>query len=201
MFPILPGSHLPLNNPALEFIKYVCKVLSLDSNITNQVNKLKRDLLRLIDVGEFSEDAQFQDPCRSYILPEIICRSCNFCRDLDLCKDPSLSQDGSVLPQWICSNCQAEYDTDSIEMSLVEALQKKMMAFMLQDLMCLKCKGVKEANMPVYCNCAGDFSLTISMKALLDQIDAFRNIAQHYQMSHLWETINWLVQQNSHLNM
>ncbi|CAJ0933209.1 unnamed protein product, partial [Ranitomeya imitator] len=200
MFPILPGSHLPLNNPALEFIKYVCKVLSLDSNITNQVNKLKRDLLRLIDVGEFSEDAQFQDPCRSYILPEIICRSCNFCRDLDLCKDPSLSQDGSVLPQWICSNCQAEYDTDSIEMSLVEALQKKMMAFMLQDLMCLKCKGVKEANMPVYCNCAGDFSLTISMKVLLDQIDAFRNIAQHYQMSHLLETINWLVQQNSHLN-
>ncbi|XP_073410903.1 DNA polymerase epsilon catalytic subunit A [Dendrobates tinctorius] len=201
MFPILPGSHLPLNNPALEFIKYVCKVLSLDSNIANQVNKLKRDLLRLIDVGEFSEDAQFRDPCRSYILPEIICRSCNFCRDLDLCKDPSLSQDGSVLPQWICSNCQAEYDTDSIEMSLVEALQKKMMAFMLQDLMCLKCKGVKEANMPVYCNCAGDFSLTISMKALLEQVDAFRNIAQHYQMSHLLETINWLVQQNSHLNV
>lgn len=26
MFPILPGSHLPLNNPALEFIKYVCQV-------------------------------------------------------------------------------------------------------------------------------------------------------------------------------
>lgn len=199
MFPILPGSHLPLNNPALEFIKYVCQVLSLDSNITNQVNKLKRDLLRLIDVGEFSDDAQFRDPCRSYILPEIICKSCNFCRDLDLCKDPSLSQDGSVLPQWVCSNCQAEYDTDSIEMALVEALQKKMMAFMLQDLMCLKCKGVKEANMPVYCSCAGDFSLTISMKALMEQVNAFRNIAQHYQMVHLLETISWLVQQNSHL--
>lgn len=26
MFPVLPGSHLVLNNPALEFIKYVCKV-------------------------------------------------------------------------------------------------------------------------------------------------------------------------------
>lgn len=26
MFPALPGSHLLLNNPALEFIKYVCKV-------------------------------------------------------------------------------------------------------------------------------------------------------------------------------
>ena len=26
-FPLLPGSHLPLNNPALEFVKYVCKVI------------------------------------------------------------------------------------------------------------------------------------------------------------------------------
>lgn len=26
MFPVLPGSHLPLHNPALEFIKYVCQV-------------------------------------------------------------------------------------------------------------------------------------------------------------------------------
>ncbi|XP_040208047.1 DNA polymerase epsilon catalytic subunit A [Rana temporaria] len=200
MFPVLPGSHLLLNNPALEFIKYVCEVLSLDSNITNQVNKLKRDLLRLIDVGEFSEFAQFRDPCRSYILPEIICRNCNFCRDLDLCKDPLISQDGSVLPQWVCSNCQTEYDSDNIEMSLVEALQKKMMAFMLQDLVCLKCKGVKEANMPVYCTCAGDFSFTISVKTLMEQVNAFRNIAQHYQMQHLLETINWLMQQNAHLS-
>lgn len=26
LFPVLPGSHLPLNNPALEFVKYVCQV-------------------------------------------------------------------------------------------------------------------------------------------------------------------------------
>lgn len=67
-------------------------MLSLDANITNQVNKLRRDLLRLIEVGEFSDEAQFRDPCRSYVLPEVICRNCNFCRDLDLCKDPALSQ-------------------------------------------------------------------------------------------------------------
>ncbi|KAJ1092585.1 hypothetical protein NDU88_005695 [Pleurodeles waltl] len=199
MFPVLPGSYLPLNNPSLEFIKYVCKVLSLDANITNQVNKLKRDLLRLIDVGEFSEDAQFQDPCRSYILPELICRNCNFCRDLDLCKDPTLAQDGSILPKWICTNCEAEYDSDVIEMALVEALQKKLMAFMLQDLACMKCKGVKEANMPLYCTCAGDFDLTISLKVFVEQIDVFKNIAQHYNMPYLLETIEWLLQRNPHI--
>lgn len=47
---------------------------------------------------------------------------------------PVAFQDGSVLPNWVCSNCQAQYDSDAIEMALVEALQKKMMAFTLQDL-------------------------------------------------------------------
>ncbi|XP_043925704.1 DNA polymerase epsilon catalytic subunit A [Protopterus annectens] len=197
MFPVLPGSYLPLNNPALEFIKCVCKVLSLDTNITNQVNKLKRDLLRLIDVGEFSESAQFKDPCQSYILSEVICRNCNFCRDLDLCKDPSISQDGVVLPKWFCSNCQAEYDSDLIEMALVEALQKKQMAYTLQDLICTKCKGVKESNMPIYCSCAGNFDLTISYKVFLEQINVFRNIARHYSMPFLLENIEWLLQMNT----
>ncbi|RXM93467.1 DNA polymerase epsilon catalytic subunit A, partial [Acipenser ruthenus] len=199
MFPVLPGSHLPLNNPALEFIKYVCKVLSLDSNITNQVNKLKRDLLRLVDVGEFSEHAQFKDPCQSYILPEVICRHCNFCRDLDLCKDPSVVQDGVVTPQWFCSNCQAQYETDAIETALVEALQKKLMTYTLQDLICTKCKGVKQANMPIYCSCAGDFSLSLSIKGFSEQIGVFRNIAAHYSMPFLRENIDWMLQMNPEL--
>ncbi|XP_061624174.1 DNA polymerase epsilon catalytic subunit A isoform X2 [Phyllopteryx taeniolatus] len=193
MFPVLPGSHLPLNNPALEFIKYVCQVLSLDSNIVNQVNKLKRDLLRLVDVGEFSEEARFRDPCISYILPEVICHNCNFCRDLDLCKDPSVAHDGAVLPQWFCSNCQAQYETESIEMALVEALQKKLMSYTLQDLVCTKCKGVKQANMPLYCTCAGDFQLHFPAKNFSEQVTVFRNIASHYKMSFLEETIDWLM--------
>ncbi|XP_075389510.1 DNA polymerase epsilon catalytic subunit A isoform X1 [Tenrec ecaudatus] len=194
MFPQLPGSHLVLNNPALEFTKYVCKVLSLDTNITNQVNKLRRDLMRLVGVGEFSPEAQFQDPCRSYVLPEVICHSCNFCRDLDLCKDSAFSQDGAILPQWLCSNCEEPYDPTVIEAALVEALQKKLMAFMQQDLVCLKCGAVKDTHMPVHCSCAGDFTLTIHTTAFLEQMGIFRNIAQHYGMWYLLETLEWALQ-------
>ncbi|NWX80884.1 DPOE1 polymerase, partial [Alca torda] len=174
-------------------------VLSLDANITNQVNKLRRDLLRLIEVGEFSEEAQFRDPCRSYVLPEVICRNCNFCRDLDLCKDPALSQDGLVLPSWVCANCQAQYDSAAIETALVEALQKKLMAFMLQDLVCKKCHGVKETHMPVYCSCAGDFTLTISSQTFAEHVNVFQNIARHYGMAYLLETVEWLLHANPQL--
>ncbi|ETE60432.1 DNA polymerase epsilon catalytic subunit A, partial [Ophiophagus hannah] len=132
MFPSLPGSHLTLNNPALEFIKHVC-------------------------------------------------------------------QDDTLLPSWLCSNCQSQYDSDAIEMALVEALQKKLMAFTLQDLVCLKCKGIKDTHMPVYCSCAGDFDLLLPTKSFLDHLKVFQGIARHYKMAHLLENVQWLLQMNPQL--
>lgn len=32
---------------------------------------IRRDLLKLIGVGEFSEEAAFKDPCLSFVLPEV----------------------------------------------------------------------------------------------------------------------------------
>ena len=117
----LPGSHLKLTHPALEFVKALCKVLSLDSAIIDPVNQLRRNLLKLIGVGEFSDHAEWKDPCISFILPEVICKQCNHCRDIDLCKDPNVSEDDvQGKPVWICASadCQTPYDTFEIEHQL-----------------------------------------------------------------------------------
>ncbi|XKL62236.1 hypothetical protein PGB90_002069 [Kerria lacca] len=74
-------------NPALEFVKSICQVLSLDKNISEEIAAVRRNLLRLIRVGEFSDLAKWKDPSLSWILPEVICKGCNHCRDIDLCKD------------------------------------------------------------------------------------------------------------------
>lgn len=86
-FPNRPGSHIRMTNPALEFIKAVCHVLGLDSTVESQVQVLKKNLLRLIQVREFSEEVQFRDPCLTLLLPDIMCSNCNYCRDLDLARD------------------------------------------------------------------------------------------------------------------
>lgn len=39
LFPVLPGSHLPLNNPALEFVKYVCQVRNEAAKLTLELPK------------------------------------------------------------------------------------------------------------------------------------------------------------------
>ncbi|XP_070201892.1 DNA polymerase epsilon catalytic subunit A-like [Littorina saxatilis] len=193
-FPRLPGSHLPLNNPALEFVKAVCQVLSLDSNVSLPVSKMRRDLLKLISVGEFSPDAVFVDPCLSYVLPEVICKSCNHIRDLDLCRDPYLSQDGNK--SWSCVQCDTPYDVEEIELNLVAAVHRKSMAYVLQDLKCLKCKMVKENNMRRYCTCAGDYSNNFSTSDLGLQLNTFLSIARHYNMTLLEETVSWIVNMN-----
>ncbi|KAK3734408.1 hypothetical protein QZH41_010067, partial [Actinostola sp. cb2023] len=206
-FPILPGSYLPLNNPALEFVKYICKadtlgtniccparevsglwrglnVLSLDSNTQHQVNKLRRDLLKLIGVGEFSAVATFQDPCLSFVLPEVICQFCNACRDLDLCRDPYIvPAEGNNSASCYCPNCQNEYDMDAIEHQLITAVQKRSMAHVLQDLKCAKCGGVslvtiKDTNMSKYCKCGASFTLVASAAEFAEKMRTFRSIAR-----------------------
>ncbi|XP_069115944.1 LOW QUALITY PROTEIN: DNA polymerase epsilon catalytic subunit A-like [Argopecten irradians] len=194
-FPQRPGSHLLLKNPALEFVKSVCQVLALDSNITLQITKLKRDLLKLIGVGEFSSDAKFLDPCLSYVLPEVICKSCNHVRDLDLCRDPYLNQNDSDAA-WSCVQCKTAYDMTEMEQCLVDSINRKSMAYVLQDLKCVKCQGVKEGNMTKYCQCAGNYTTTADLKDFEKRLRTFRGIASHYNMVVLMETVDWIIKMN-----
>lgn len=94
-FPSMPGTQSKVINPALEFIKAICKVLTLDASISDEVAKLRRNMLKLINVGEFSDSATWTDPCVTVVLPEVICKVCNHCRDIDLCKDANrIERDG-----------------------------------------------------------------------------------------------------------
>ncbi|KAI9339371.1 hypothetical protein BDR26DRAFT_919110 [Obelidium mucronatum] len=90
LFPDLPGSHLDFKNPALEFVKTLVAVLELDKSIERDVRVLKRDLLTLLGIKEFSEEAVFVNPCEPFRLPQIICEYCNLTRDMDLTRDRDL---------------------------------------------------------------------------------------------------------------
>eukprot|EP00794_Sanderia_malayensis_P002850 gene2850-3296_t len=196
-FPILAGSYLVLKNPALEFVKYVCKVLSLDMNIESQVNKLRRDLLRLISVGEFSEEASFKDPCLSFIVPEVICEYCNSCRDLDLCRDPFIiAPKGDSGASIECPDCRNKYSMAFIEEELISMLCRRSMTYTLQDLKCTKCKEVKARNMNIYCDCAGRHTTTFTKSELLEKLQTFRNVAKYYQLLNLEEMTEFLISMN-----
>jgi len=198
-FPVLAGSHLPLTNPALEFVKAVCQVLQLDVNTQNQVAKLRRDLLKLIGIGNFADQAVFQDPCLSFVVAEVICEYCNSCRDLDLCRDPYITPaKGSVAASIRCSNheCNAEYSMTVLEDQLMTMLSRRSMSYALQDLKCMKCKMVKDKNMSKFCSCAGKFQNQITRKSFIEKLNVFRNISKHYQLMNLSEMVDFMLSHN-----
>lgn len=55
--------------------------------VSFQIQSFRRNMLRLIGLGEFSDLAVWKDISYTFILNEVICKACNQCRDVDLCKD------------------------------------------------------------------------------------------------------------------
>ncbi|KAF7989243.1 hypothetical protein HCN44_007840 [Aphidius gifuensis] len=174
--------------PALEFIKSICKVFSLDKEVENEVYELKKNLLRIINIGCFSSTCEWKDPCISFIIPEVICKACNHTRDVDLCKDINQTIIGGI-HIWFCPGCETSYDNNEIEMLLIDMLNRKSMAYLLQDLRCKKCGEVKRENIMSNCTCAGEFKLTMSKDDMLKTIKILRAISKKCQMNRLADLI------------
>jgi DNA polymerase epsilon subunit 1 len=75
-------------NPVLEFIKSVMAVLELDRDVDTEVHVLKRSLLAQVGVAEYSSLAKWENPCPSFILPDVFCGECHESRDINLCYIP-----------------------------------------------------------------------------------------------------------------
>lgn len=194
-FPVRPGSHLRLTQPALEFAKQVCHIMALDKTVEEEVSRMRKALMRLLSVREFSKEAQFVDPCLTYVLPDVICAQCLACRDLDLCRDPNIEPGSSEAPATFhCASCGTPYDRDSLEQRLVEIAEKSSMAYQLQDLACSKCHQVKGDYMSEYCPCSGRFVNQESPAAFRERMLPFRNIARAYEFEWLGDTMSTIMQ-------
>lgn len=178
--------------PAIEFIKALCQILAVDPSIADELDSLRKNMLQLVGLGEFSEKAVWKEPGKSYMLTEMICQACNFCRDVDLLKDKHRAiKDGSQV--WLCSQCYVSYDTEEIEKRLIEALNRKLMSYTLQDLQCVRCKGIKQDNIMEYCSCAGKYNTLIASEEIHGLVKTFNRVADDYSMVLLKEYTSTLV--------
>lgn len=185
IFPRLPGSHLPLHHPGLEFVKYVTRVLELDEVIAYEVHVFKRNALKLVASREFAKDTDFVNPCLTHVLPDMVCTSCKVARDLDVCRDK----------KWACTVCGWSYDAAEIESRLVEVVQRRNMAYQVQDLKCQRCGLVKACLMSEYCDCSGPWENTMNIKDFSKEVSKFVTIAKFYQFEWLEEVALWISNQ------
>ncbi|BBN04847.1 DNA polymerase epsilon subunit 1 [Marchantia polymorpha subsp. ruderalis] len=190
-FPKLAGSHLEMTDAALEFIKHVCAVFMLDQRVQHEVLVLRKNLLKLARVREFSQEATFRDPCLSFILPNVICSYCNDCRDMDLCRDAAL-----IERDWRCVMplCGQPYNREWVENALLQIVRKRERLYHLQDLLCVKCRQVKASHLAEQCTCAGNFRCRESPKDFLQRMRVFHNIAVYHGFDLLQECVSWILQ-------
>lgn len=185
-FPILAGSHLKLTNPTLELVKYICQILSLSRRRNMEVRMLRRDLLKLFGIMEFSDEGIFKNPSTSLVIPEVICDTCYQIRDIDLCKD-----DEQVI--WHCPNCEKEYSKLILEENLIFEFNKLMAQYFTQDLKCNKCGNMRSDELSKFCDCSGKWVNTITIKELEKKFKIYMNVSDAYQFGLLRQAVSEVI--------
>ena len=195
-FPELAGSYLTaaqLGTPALAFVRAVTHMFSLDEEVKGEVTVLRRQLLKQIHVKEFGSDAAWRDPCKTLVLPDVVCPSCQNCQDLDLCRDPSIQR-----RDWRCGSCSAERDVAALEARLANALRVLGEGYQLQDLKCSKCATVATNHLQRQCDmCGGHLRASKAAAATAQRVAVFHSVAQYQGMEVLEELAEWYLRENS----
>lgn len=140
----------------------------------------------------FSEQADFKNPCKSFVLPDVICSYCMFCSDLDLCRSLEImgKEDGEDVTVWRCSQCSNHYDRTLIEQQLVQTVERSAMAYQLQDLRCKKTNDGKQDLMKEYSpKTASPWVCEVSGKDFGEDLITMLNIAKFHHLEWLEETV------------
>ncbi|GAB2214864.1 hypothetical protein Drorol1_Dr00019229 [Drosera rotundifolia] len=176
---------------ALEFIKHVCAALALDQTVQHDVLVMRRNLLKYLQVPEFAKEAEFCAPCSSFTLPNVICSYCNDCRDLDLGRDPSLNTQ-----EWRCAvpQCGQPYDREMMENSLLQIVRQRERKYHLQDLVCVKCRMVKDSHLTEQCACGGSFKCKEDGSEFRRKMRIFYDVAVQQNFQLLKECVSWILE-------
>lgn len=185
-FPILPGSHLTMTNPCLEFVKTACATFALAKDFSIEIGILKRNLLDLVGIREFADEAIFRNPCEPLKLPMVICQHCSFIRDFDFCRDVDLFPSATrAVTKWHCQICGCEYDRLAIEFSLIALVHRFEMNFAPQDLKCGKCKQIRSDNVSRNCTCSGTYQFTLNTAEFRRKLRTIVNVATVHNLHRL----------------
>lgn len=187
VFSSLPGSHLKLENPVLELVKSIMQVLSLDKTITLEARLLRKQLLQLFEIREFSPEGVFVNPSTSLAIKQLSCPQCCVPKDIDLCRDGNLVPENADQPILVpkCDSCGAVLDRLCIEERLLGDVQKMAVQWMTQDLKCKKCARLRTNEFMDHCACAGEWTATVKKDEMIKQLRVYESVAGFYGLKML----------------
>ncbi|PWY92538.1 DNA polymerase epsilon catalytic subunit A [Aspergillus heteromorphus CBS 117.55] len=205
VFPILPGVLSDPNeekrNPVLELVKLLMQVCSLSKTTTMETRLLRRELLAMFEVREFSKEGRFENPGASLKLPELTCGACCLIRDLDLCRDEDVLPDPGTDPSkastkpWRCPFCQTEYDRLAQEEILIGQVQGYIVGWQTQDLKCSKCASLRISDFMEHCSCSGEWVETMNLKEIQKKLRIMNSVAKFHGLKLLESVVGEVLSQ------
>ena len=150
------------------------------------------------------------NPCLPFKVPMVLCRACNSIRgefallrvgeintltrafsssDLDLCRNVTLLVKGQP---WTCGRCSTEYHRASIEALTIDALQRRMVSYQLQDLRCGKRRTMKSKNLCLHHLCAGEYRMLETRHELTRRMQVTANDAKFHGLGTRAVALEWM---------
>ncbi|MCJ1287822.1 DNA polymerase epsilon catalytic subunit [Xylographa opegraphella] len=196
-YPLLPGSHLATyttTSPVLQLVKSLMHVFALDRALSLPVRVLRKDLLALLDVREFSPAARFENPSATLRLDAVVCAECTAVRDLELCRDENLLPTIADVPKpWRCLHCRAEYPRLALEEQLIARVQKVLVQWTTQDMRCTKCRGVRVNEFMEHCGCSGVWAGTMNREKIIRELRIIDRVALGYKLKMLESVVEGIL--------
>uniref|UniRef100_A0A915CMU3 DNA polymerase epsilon catalytic subunit n=1 Tax=Ditylenchus dipsaci TaxID=166011 RepID=A0A915CMU3_9BILA len=181
----------------LDFVKCICKVLSVNQLISKDVENLRTQLMRILQVDDASPISVWVPPPVSVVFEHVFCKKCNQAGELHICaKAEIISADNEPLP-FNCSLCHANLQSDQIEEMLMERTSKMVLSFTLQDLKCSVCKRIGVNYLPSHCqDCNNKLERTISLEAFRMNIVVVRRVARRHSLKNLQYYVDEICKHN-----
>ena len=205
-FPLLPGSHINLKSthPVLQLVISIMHIYSLDRTTQMETRLLRKELLAMFEIKEFSPQARFENPSASLKLEQLICDNCTMARDLDLCRDEDILpppqfpdcpvvQPETPLQAWTCPTCSHEYNRLAIEERLIARIEKMMVEWQTQDLKCQKCRKLRVNDFMDHCGCGGGWIGTVERERVVKDLRVLERVAGGYEMRMLGAVVGDLL--------
>ncbi|CAN6606997.1 DNA polymerase epsilon catalytic subunit A [Trichomonascus vanleenenianus] len=192
-FPKVAGMYRDLGNPVVQFIKTIAAIFNLSRDLVVEARLLRRHLLDLVDIREFSEEAAFKNPSASLIVTQVICNSCHYVRDFDLCRNDHLTRKEDRTYSFLCENCGKPYDRVILEERLVQDIERMVTLYQVQDLKCIKCKRIRESDLAEHCECSGEWVETISPNSVENSLKIYKNVALFYDFKLVQNLVETLI--------
>jgi DNA polymerase epsilon subunit 1 len=174
------------SNPGLDFLKVMTETLMVDQASQHVVLVLKRQCLKVLGVKEFSPEDEKTLMSRTFVLQDVLCRSCNTVQDLDLFKD-------KVDGEWPCAACGAHFERDDVEVRLVEGVQRDTTSFQVQDLLYnapgRSAKEMKIDNMGE----TKDIDESMPRTTIMSRFAVLLHIAEENAFEYLKGSLSWFV--------